>query len=277
MTNKQKQEAVSIYIAIGLLFLILIGGIILLFSYWPSDSGDEYLIPLSKSGEGITYKDLIVVNNIKENQIIESPLSLRGQARGTWFFEGDFPVKLFDGNGALLAAAPAQAEGDWMTEEFVFFIVELEFESPQTETGILILEKDNPSGLPEYADEFQIPVRFYVNENTTQDRGDIGYTAEKMSEEIARNFVLTQALTYVFDGMNLELIEGRALDLINCQECYEFEFVFESRQSGYGDRTGQILAQVITPHNIVVTIERGEVIKVITDEIYDEINKVFLE
>jgi len=55
---------------------------------------------------------------------------------------------------------PAQAQGDWMTTEFVPFEAVLEFAVPQTEFGTLILEKDNPSGLPQNADSISIPVRF---------------------------------------------------------------------------------------------------------------------
>jgi hypothetical protein len=47
-----------------------------------------------------------------------------------------------------------------MTEEFVPFTATLTFEQPETETGFLVLEKDNPSGLPEQADELRIPVSF---------------------------------------------------------------------------------------------------------------------
>ena len=35
--------------------------------------------------------------------VIESPLSVVGRARGTWFFEASMPVTLKDANGAVLA------------------------------------------------------------------------------------------------------------------------------------------------------------------------------
>ena len=104
--------------------------------------------------------DLIQVENLKANEIISSPIIVKGTARGYWFFEASFPIKLFDENGELLAIAVAQAQGDWMTEDFVPFSAELKFESPKTEKGTLVLEKDNPSGLPENADELRIPVMF---------------------------------------------------------------------------------------------------------------------
>jgi|SRR3989344_2360195 len=119
------------------------------------------LIALPKSGNGVAqYKDLIRVTMPLPNALVLSPLAIRGEARGNWYFEASFPVRLFDGNGQELAVQPAQAQGEWMTAEYVPFEVILTFTKPETSTGTLVLEKDNPSGLPEYADEFRIPVRF---------------------------------------------------------------------------------------------------------------------
>jgi hypothetical protein len=106
------------------------------------------------------YKDLIQVNNLPANQKVSSPLVITGQARGTWFFEASFPVKLVDANNKTLATGVAQAQGEWMTENYVPFSVTLNFTKPTTATGFLILERDNPSGLPQNADEFRIPVEF---------------------------------------------------------------------------------------------------------------------
>lgn len=92
--------------------------------------------------------------------VVTSPLTVTGEARGTWYFEASFPVRLLDGDGNELAVVPAQAQGDWMTTEFVPFQVTLTFATPETATGTLVLEKDNPSGLPENAAEVRIPVRF---------------------------------------------------------------------------------------------------------------------
>jgi len=105
-------------------------------------------------------ENLILVETPKANEMISSPLIVGGKARGFWFFEATFPIKLFDENGELLASAIAQAQSDWMTEDFVPFSAELKFGHPKTERGTLVLEKDNPSGLPESADELRIPVMF---------------------------------------------------------------------------------------------------------------------
>ena len=94
------------------------------------------------------------------NEIIGSPLSLTGEARGLWFFEASFPVRILDGGGDEIAVGYVQATSDWMTESFVPFEGRIEFQMPKTESGTLVLEKDNPSGLPEHYEEVRIPIRF---------------------------------------------------------------------------------------------------------------------
>lgn len=94
------------------------------------------------------------------NQTITSPVTIRGEARGGWYFEADFPVKIVDANGTVLAQAAMQADGDWMTTNFVPFEQSISFTVPATDTGFIIFEKDNPSGLPENAGEYKLPIRF---------------------------------------------------------------------------------------------------------------------
>jgi len=105
--------------------------------------------------------NLIKVIKPSIGELISSPLIIEGEARGFWFFEDSFLVKLLDANGQLLARGRARALAEWMTENFVPFRAELKFEKPATQNGTLILEKDNPSGLPENADELRLQIRFY--------------------------------------------------------------------------------------------------------------------
>jgi hypothetical protein len=48
-------------------------------------------------------------------------LVVLGRARGSWFFEGSFPVFLFDDLGQVIATAQALAESEWTTDEYVSF------------------------------------------------------------------------------------------------------------------------------------------------------------
>jgi hypothetical protein len=103
----------------------------------------------------------IVVVSPLPSSTVSSPLMITGKAKGPWFFEASFPVELLDANGTTIARCAAQAEEDWMTENFVPFTASLVFRAPTAgSTGTLILRKDNPSGLPEYDDEVGIPVKF---------------------------------------------------------------------------------------------------------------------
>ena len=109
-----------------------------------------------------TESDIIVVKP-KANEEISSPLEITGQARGTWYFEASFPVRLEDANGMILARSIAQAQSDWMTENFVPFKATLEFTATSSSNGQLILAKDNPSDLPANAKEIKIPVKILAS------------------------------------------------------------------------------------------------------------------
>lgn len=106
----------------------------------------------------------IKVSIPQTGEAIKSPLVIAGEARGAWFFEASFPVKLVDETGNVLATAIATAKSDWMTENFVPFSATLDFPPGATDQGYLILNKDNPSGLPEFDLALKIPVVLPVGE-----------------------------------------------------------------------------------------------------------------
>ena len=114
---------------------------------------------------------LIRLDSPQPGAVIASPLTVKGEARGTWFFEASFPLVLVDWDGKIIAESFAQAKDEWMTEEFVPFLGTLVFEKPASAKasadrpaygvrGVLILKKDNPSGLPEHDDALEIPIMF---------------------------------------------------------------------------------------------------------------------
>ncbi len=111
--------------------------------------------------------DLIRVTQPQPNASITSPVIIEGRARGNWFFEASFPVRIVDANGRTLGSGAAQAQGNWMTTEFVPFRVVLDYSVPTTTRGTLILEKDNPSGLPQNARELRIPIVFGAQQVST--------------------------------------------------------------------------------------------------------------
>ncbi len=127
----------------------------------------ENIVKTMKFEKGSKASDLIFFNNPVSGDIIESPLEIKGEARGTWYFEANFPIILTDWDGRIIAETYAQAQGGWMTEDFVPFTAMVKFESPYKEgdpdfmgNGFLILQKANPSGLSKNDDVLEIMVRF---------------------------------------------------------------------------------------------------------------------
>lgn len=125
-----------------------------------------------------TSSPMVVLTTPTINSVISSPLHIAGKAKGGWFFEGSFPVKLVDANNKVLAQGPATAQGEWMTPEYVQFTADLTFSVPSTQTGMLILQNDNPSGLPENQQTVSIPVRFQTN---TQNKVKISLYYQKVN------------------------------------------------------------------------------------------------
>ncbi|MBX4188290.1 MAG: Gmad2 immunoglobulin-like domain-containing protein [Candidatus Doudnabacteria bacterium] len=115
--------------------------------------GKSFTEDLSENAE-------VVINTPTRGATVKSPLTVTGKAKGNWFFEANIPVTLKDSNGKVLAQIGAQAQSDWMTTDYVNFTAVLNFPIPSTEFGVLLIEKDNPSGLPENDASYAIPVKF---------------------------------------------------------------------------------------------------------------------
>ncbi len=98
------------------------------------------------------------------------------------------------------------------------------------------------------------------------------FNIEDTMYSIARSWIVNNSPTFLFDGEDLEFQEVRGLDLVDCENCYEVDFSFQSRHAGYGNREEEALAQVITFHNITVFIEDNLVTRVVTDGVFDEKN-----
>ncbi len=145
MSKNLTTIAFGILIVLGFLFLF----VRLLTNYGENGSGEK--------------DDLIRVSAPKTGDTVESPLAFSGEARGMWFFEASFPVSVTDKTGKELGVGIAQAESEWMTENFVPFSGKVDFNADDTTEGFVVFMKDNPSGLPEHDDSFRIPVSFREN------------------------------------------------------------------------------------------------------------------
>jgi len=102
---------------------------------------------------------------------------------------------------------------------------------------------------------------------TTQVSGDQNMLTEEQARQKAELFV-KECPTHLYDGIEGSLILSETL-YPDIQNAWTFVFEFESRHAGYGDRNGQVLLQVITPHEAMITIEQGAVKTAILDGEWD--------
>jgi hypothetical protein len=112
--------------------------------------------------EEITYTNAtqndVIVELPFPGAVVGKNFSVIGDARGPWFFEASFPVEVLDKNGVSLAIAIAQAQGEWMTTEFVRFRADIKIPETYIGEATLVLHKDNPSGLPENEASISFPI-----------------------------------------------------------------------------------------------------------------------
>lgn len=97
-------------------------------------------------------------------------------------------------------------------------------------------------------------------------------------EEEGADEVVFLAEDWIVDAPTFKEREGSDLEHLRTVEIgentYEVTFTFNSSFAGYGAvGEEEMTAQVITPHTVVVTVEEGEIISVIIDEVFDEINQ----
>lgn len=114
-------------------------------------------------------------------QTVSSPIEVKGQAQGNWFFEANAPVVVVDWDGLIIGEGYIEAQGNWMTEEFVPFTGSIDYDLPPDtvyERGTVIFRRANPSGLPENDQAVEVPVNFA--ETVSSDQSNAVTCTEEM-------------------------------------------------------------------------------------------------
>lgn len=99
----------------------------------------------------------IKVSYPKPFQEVKGKFTVRGEARGSYFFEAGFPVEIELENGENKQFF-ATALGDWMTTDFVPFEAEIDLSDIPDQEVIVRLIRANPSGMPENDMRIELPV-----------------------------------------------------------------------------------------------------------------------
>ncbi|AKB80080.1 hypothetical protein MSHOH_3597 [Methanosarcina horonobensis HB-1 = JCM 15518] len=105
-------------------------------------------------------------------------------------------------------------------------------------------------------------------------RGYALSTSPEEAERIAETWIETSP-TYSFDGFDLKLESHEVIETF--PEQHILNYTFTSRHGGYGNRTDQIVTEVLTPHSIEVIVSEGAVRSAVIDGEWDEIAQRPLE
>ena len=151
----------TLAIVFAVIIIVLLG---VLFFYNPAKA--PQLPPDNVGGAKILQPTMSADGHVgvtapQAGALIASPATVIGAVTGGgWFFEGSFPIKIVDGDGAVIGRGVAQAQADWTSTSSVPFTAIINFTAPHSATGTVVLSKDNPSGLAKNDASMSIPVRF---------------------------------------------------------------------------------------------------------------------
>ena len=98
---------------------------------------------------------------------------------------------------------------------------------------------------------------------------DQASSVEEQSSErqLAQKWIEDQSPTYTFDGESLQFMQSTNL---RCAGGFAYEFIFRSRNGGYGNRVNEQLDKLPVSHTMRVIVENNRVVSAITDGQYDE-------
>lgn len=152
-----------VLIALGCVILAGLGSYAFLSFMFPSDDGSN--VPAEEDIKYRTLPEVVQVSAPIPRAEVQDPVTVTGEARGYWYFEGTFPVLLIDSSGYTVGEGVARAQDDWMTTNFVPFEASVPiFSKPRSKTGMLRLRRDDQSG--QRNDYVEVPVTFvkYIEE-----------------------------------------------------------------------------------------------------------------
>jgi hypothetical protein len=128
-----------------------------------------------EEGNAFDYKGVIEVTIPAPKDVVDSPFKIEGKAIPTWFYNNQLEMRLVDEQDQVLGVGYAKAQdkidpNDNTTP--VAFIGVINFRSPTSEKGKLLINKTNPAeqdsdGNPIKPGPLIVPVRFNYTPSTT--------------------------------------------------------------------------------------------------------------
>ena len=93
---------------------------------------------------------------------------------------------------------------------------------------------------------------------------------------VAQRYVVTSS-TFEFDGDINSFKTEYVGSTKSIPPQHIFKATFESSHEGYGNRHGQSVKQMITPHTMSILVSEGIVVSAVTDETWDEQKELFIQ
>jgi len=180
--------------------------------------------------------DFIMVDEPMEGDKVSCPLHVSGEARGSWYFEAVFPFELLSESGDLIASGVVTALDEWMTDDYVPFKFDVFYDTPE-ESGVLILKRNNASGLPEHDMQIEIAVQL----STCTEEALLENKHRLVEEYIRNNIVELSPVEAVLGGtwyvLEVEFLEGERVHVT-----YEDGHVQESFSASYSlEKNGDLV------------------------------------
>lgn len=163
MYMKRRYMLLILLVVFGLFFWVIVRDSTKNIGVPPKNPPVDSIAPEKKPAEK---PDLLVVSSpLPETLISDSPLVIRGKARGKWFFEATAPVSVVNWDGLIIGEGYIKVnEGyDWMTTDFVPFTGTISYDATALgpyNYGFVILKKNNASDDPQFDDSLEFKILF---------------------------------------------------------------------------------------------------------------------
>jgi hypothetical protein len=152
--------------------------------------------------------------------------------------------------------------------DFFFYTLTLNYSGSPAKVVRWVDAWASTETLPSQFSDIQSLMTSLVQEARAQGEQSDGEQAKAVAVDF-----LTHAPTFSFDGMagTMNVTDVVALESYPVQYVVHISFV--SAHPGYGDRTGQMLLQVLAHHEAVVRVVSGQVVSAVIDQLWDELGQ----
>ncbi|MGA9048907.1 MAG: hypothetical protein WB588_07940 [Dehalococcoidia bacterium] len=90
---------------------------------------------------------------------------------------------------------------------------------------------------------------------------------QETASSLAANLIKSSS-TFAFDGIGGSIVQVSA-DSPDKGQTWKLVYTFKAAHPGYGDRKGQVLAQVITEHSVQLTLFDCKIVSAVCDNSWD--------